>query len=317
MTTKKIHPNIFVYFLLLLVPLFWGGAFGTAKHIITEIPPFTAAGIRFGIAGVILVIITVLKREWKWILLRKSWRGLFMMAMTGIFSYNAFFFIGLHYTSAINGSLIIAASPIFITIGAVLFLKEKWNKLHGAGLLISLAGVLLVIANGSLKLLFSFTFNLGDILFLAALLSWVIHGLIGKAVMRNVSPLFTTAATTIIGSIFLLICSLFENGWQHIAKMSTQSWIEMIYLIVFASVIAFFLWNMGVQKIGASKAGIYMNLVPINAAWISVVFYGSTMTWVHAIGIVLVIIGVYLVTFGGGNRIRMLQKQNSKMTLNQ
>ncbi|MFD2655216.1 DMT family transporter [Gracilibacillus thailandensis] len=288
-----------IYFLLFLVPLFWGGAFGTAQHVITEISPLIAATLRFGSAGLLLLIIVLLRGEWNWKVLRRRWFGLFLMAITGIFSYNAFFFIALKYTNAVNGSLIMATSPVFITLGAIFFLSEIWNKRLGVGLFLSLTGVVLVIMQGSFQTLLSLSFNKGDLLFMAALASWVIHGLIGKIVMQGqgVSPLFTTTITTLIGSIFLAIGSFFDGEWKAVLAMSGQSWLEMIYMVVFATVIGFLLWNMGIHQIGASKASIYMNLVPINAGWIAVVLYGESVKWEQLFGMLLVITGVFIVTY--------------------
>jgi drug/metabolite transporter (DMT)-like permease len=288
-----------IYFLLFLVPLFWGGAFGTAQHVITEISPLIAATLRFGSAGLLLLIIVLLRGEWNWKVLRRRWFGLFLMAITGIFSYNAFFFIALKYTNAVNGSLIMATSPVFITLGAIFFLSEIWNKRLGVGLFLSLTGVVLVIMQGSFQTLLSLSFNKGDLLFMAALASWVIHGLIGKVVMQGqgVSPLFTTTITTLIGSIFLAIGSFFDGEWKAVLAMSGQSWLEMIYMVVFATVIGFLLWNMGIHQIGASKASIYMNLVPINAGWIAVVLYGESVKWEQLFGMILVITGVFIVTY--------------------
>ncbi|HWO74616.1 MAG TPA: DMT family transporter [Bacillus sp. (in: firmicutes)] len=288
--------KVSIYFLLLLVPLFWGGAFGAAKHVITEIPPITAATLRFGSAGLILFAIAVLRSEWKMDVLKKQWPGLLMMALTGIFGYNAFFFMALDYTSAINGSLIMATTPVFVTLGAVLFFNESWNRRLGLGLLLSLIGVLIVIFKGTFKTIASLTFNEGDLLFVAGLISWVTHGLIGKSVMKGASPLFTTTITTLFGSCFLAVCSLFEGGWGKVLHMSGQSWMEMLFMIVCSTVVAFFLWNKGIHQIGASKSSMYMNLVPINAAWIALLFYGSVITWQQLVGMVMVIIGVYIST---------------------
>lgn len=163
-------PSNRIYFILLLVPLFWGGAFGAAKHVITEIsPPITAATIRFGLAGIILLGLVFLKSAWKWQVIKQKWLGLGGMALTGIFGYNALFFIALEHTSAINGSLIMATTPVFLTLGTVLFFKESWNARIAIGLFLSWFGVFLVIIKGSWHILISLSFNLGDLLFLAAL----------------------------------------------------------------------------------------------------------------------------------------------------
>ncbi|HLS59992.1 MAG TPA: DMT family transporter [Virgibacillus sp.] len=292
----KSEQSVAIYFWLLLAPLFWGGAFVAAEHVITEVPPITAAALRFGVAGLILLILVVWRGQVNFNGIMKQWVPLFLMALTGIFGYNLFFFIGLDMTSAINGSLIMATSPVFMTIGAVLFLHEEWNKRVGLGLILSLLGVLVVISQGSLATIVQLDFNRGDLLFIGGLICWVSHGLLGKMVMREVSPLITTTVTTIIGSILLVVTSVIENGWQTVPQMSLQGWGEMLFMVICSSVIAFLVWNQGIQQVGASKASIYMNLVPVSTALIAVFIYGSVITVTQMLGMLIVIIGIYVVT---------------------
>jgi drug/metabolite transporter (DMT)-like permease len=301
-TDQQQNPNekahLAIYGLLFLVPLFWGGSFGAAKHVITEIPPLTTAAIRFGSAGLILLVWVMLKHQWNWKMIRERWMGLLMMSITGIFAYNALFFFGLKYTSAINGSLIMATSPVLITVGAVVFLKESFSRKLFIGMALSLSGVFVVITKASPHVLLALSFNIGDLLFIAAVTSWAVYGLLGRSVMQGISPLLTTTVTTLFGSVLLLISSLVENGWQHVPYASGQTWLEMAYMTVLATVVAFALWNLGVHRVGAGKASAYMNLVPINAAWISALFYDADITWVQLAGMVMVISGVYLTTIG-------------------
>ena len=153
-----------MYLLMLLVPMFWGGAFATAKHVITEVPPLVAATLRFGITGIILVTFITIQKEWQWQVIRNRWKGLLFIGFIGIFGYNALFFTALKFTSATNGALIIAAVPVFTMLGAVLLGKEKWNNKSGIGLALSMIGVIIVIVKGSLSDLFALSFNLEDIL---------------------------------------------------------------------------------------------------------------------------------------------------------
>lgn len=292
----KSEQSIAIYFWLLLTPLFWGGAFVAAEHVITEIPPITAATLRFGIAGLILLVVVVLRGQKNLNAIRKQWVPLFFMAITGIFGYNLFFFTGLDMTSAINGSLIMATSPVFMTLGAVVLLREEWNKRVGFGLTLSLLGVIIVLSQGSLSTLLELDFNRGDLLFIGGLICWVLHGLLGKIVMREVSPLVTTTVTTLIGSIVLGITSFTEKGWGTVLYMSSQGWSEILFMIICSSVIAFLVWNQGIQQVGAGKASIYMNLVPICTALIAVFIYGSIITATQVVGMVIVVIGVYVVT---------------------
>ncbi|MGG2065790.1 DMT family transporter [Bacillus sp. S14(2024)] len=285
-----------MYWLMLLVPLFWGGSFSTAEHVVTEIPALVAATLRFAIAGVVLMIYVTIKSEWDIKALKKRWKGLLLVSLTGIFGYNAFFFLGLNYTSAINGSLIIATMPVFVTLGAILFLNETWNSKVGISLVLSLVGVVFVITKGSLDTFLSLSFNIGDLLFIAALTCGVLYGLVGKLVMKDVSPLFATTIMTVMGSVFLAISSLFEGGWGKVLNFSMQGWVEIFYMIICGTLVGYIIFNKGVEQIGASKASIYLNLTPIVTTLISVLLYGSTITWKQIIGMVMVLIGVYIAT---------------------
>ncbi|HLR52209.1 MAG TPA: EamA family transporter [Candidatus Avamphibacillus sp.] len=293
----KNEQSVAIYLWLLLVPFFWGGAFVAAEHLVTELPPITAATLRFGLAGVILMIIVFIQGKFDIGSVKKQWLPLLLMAITGIFGYNLFFFIGLNLTSAINGSLIVATSPVLLTLGAVIFLNERWNKELGLGLVLSLIGVTIVISEGSLDILTSLAFNKGDLLFLGGLICWVAHGLLGKVAMRDVSPIVTTMMTTFIGAALLGVCSIFEKGWGGVPQLSLQAWGEMAFMVICSSVIGFLLWNDGIKQIGASKSSIYMNLVPINTALIAVFIYGSSLTIPQIFGMIMVLAGVYLVTF--------------------
>ncbi|KMY31935.1 membrane protein [Lysinibacillus xylanilyticus] len=285
-----------MYLLMLLVPLFWGGAFATAKHVITEVPPLVAATLRFGITGIILVIITTIQKEWLWQVIRNRWKGLLFIGFVGIFGYNAFFFTALKYTSATNGALIIAALPVFTMLGAVIFGKEKWNNKAGTGLALSMIGVIIVIVKGSLSDLFSLAFNLGDLLFVGALLCGVIYALMGESMLKSIPVILSNTIMMLSGAVFLAISTVFEGGWSQVVSMSVQSWIEMFYMVVCGTLIGYVIFNKGVESLGGSKASLYLNLTPIVATLLAVIAYGSSITLIQIVGMVMVLVGVYIAT---------------------
>lgn len=302
---KKINR---MYVIMLLVPLFWGGSFATAEHVITEIPPITAATIRFSLAGCILIGIVFMKSEWHTSLLLKNWKGLLFVSLTGIVGYNVFFFMGLNYTSTLNGSLIIATMPVFVTLGAILFFKESWSIKVGISLALSLVGVIVVITGGSMNILMSLSFNKGDLLFIAALTCGVLYSLTGKKVMSGVSPLLTTMSMTVLGTVFLVGLSLYEDGWRKVATLSLQGWIEMLYMVVCGTLVGYIVFNKGVEELGASKASMYLNLTPIVATGISVVLYGAAVTWQQIVGMIIVLIGVYIATVQSNKDIKKFSR---------
>jgi len=297
-----------MYIIMLLVPLFWGGSFATAEHVITEIPPITAATIRFGLAGCILIGIVFMKSEWNTSLLLKNWQGLLFVSLTGIFGYNVFFFMGLNYTSTLNGSLIIATMPVFVTLGAILLFKESWSIKVGISLILSLVGVIVVITSGSMHILMSLSFNKGDLLFIAALTCGVLYSLTGKKVMSGVSPLLTTMSMTVLGTVFLAGLSLYEDGWRKVATLSLQGWIEILYMVICGTLVGYIVFNKGVEELGASKASMYLNLTPIVATGISVVLYGAAVTWQQIVGMIIVLIGVYIATVQSNKGIKKFSR---------
>ncbi|MDT8901713.1 DMT family transporter [Anaeroselena agilis] len=285
-----------IYFILLFVPLFWGGAFGVTKHVVAEIPPLTTAAVRFFLAGLLMTAWVAARGEWDWAPLKRRWGGVLLLALTGVFLYNIFFTVGMKYTSAINGALVIVVNPVTTAIVAVTLLGEPWSWRLVAGVALAFLGVLTTITRGSVETLAALSFSGGDLLMVGGVISWTAYTTIGKVVMKDVPPLLATSASTLAGSVLLLAATLAEDGWARLPAVSAQVAWEMVYLIVFPTVVAFFLYNVGIKRIGASRASAYINLMPVNAIWIAAVFYGETVTLAHLAGAALIISGLLLIT---------------------
>ena len=283
---------------MLLAPLFWGGAFGSTKHVLTELPPLTIAAVRFLCAGMLMTLWACWRGEWDWPAVRNSWLGLLGLGIVGIFGYNALFNIGMQYTSAINGALVIVANPVTTSLVAALFLGEHWSFRQGLGASLSFLGVLTVITQGDLSTLFSLSLNKGDLILLAAVLTWTGYASLGKIVMRRISPTLATAVSMVVGGFLLLLASLAERGWAKLLGISWQVAAELAYLAIFASFIAFLVFNVGVREIGAGKASAYINLMPVAAVLIAALLYGEVVTRAHVIGMLFVMTGVLLTTRG-------------------
>lgn len=285
-----------IYFVMLLVPLFWGGAFATTKHVVGELPPLTTSALRFGLAGLLMAGWLACQGGWDWTLIRRRWLGLTGLGITGIFFYNFFFSIAMQYTSAINGALVVVVNPVTTALVAVTLLGEPWSWRLGAGLVLSFVGVLVTITQGSLAVLANMAFNYGDLLLVGGVISWTTYTSLGKLVMKEVPAMLATTVSTLIGSLLLAAASLYEHGWHKVADMSGQTAAEMVYLILFATIAAYFLFNLGIKRIGASRASAYINLMPPNAIWIAAVLYGEKVTLLHLAGAALIVSGVLLIT---------------------
>ncbi len=289
-----------VYLLLVLVAFSWGGAFTAAKLALRELPPFSVATLRFALASLILMAILWKQEGFTNKIQRNDYYWLLLLGLTGIFGYNALFFEALKHTTAVNGALIIAANPMATAILSTLLTREKLTKQQVVGILVSFTGVLFVIAKGSLSVVRDLSFNFGDLLLVGAMLCWAVYSIAGKRVMGKFSPLAATTFACIIGTLALAPFMVREIMLAQWNNPTWLSWSAIIYMAVFASVMGFVWWNQGVAQIGASRAAVFINLVPIAAMSIAAVS-GEAITLPQFLGAVLVISGVYLTSVKRAN----------------
>jgi drug/metabolite transporter (DMT)-like permease len=286
-----------IYVILLLVPIFWGGAFATTKHVLTELSPITTSAIRFMIAGLLMLLWSGWRRELDWVAIKQNFLSLLVLGATGVFSYNYFFATGLQYTSAVTSALIIVINPAITTCIACFFMGEPRNWRTLLGVILSLLGVSLVISKGSLSVLTQMSIGVGEVYMFGAVASWVAYTLMVKKLTRKVGASVVTAVSTVFGAIMLLIISVISEGqWGKTLDLSNQIQLELLYLSVCATFVAFLLFNWGIQRIGATKASAYINLMPVNALWIAALLYGEKISVYHLIGMTLTITGVFITT---------------------
>lgn len=261
------------------------------------LPPFTIGAIRFTIAGLIFVI---------WILAKKKKlpRGdknfyftLLLVSLTGIVFYNSILYLGLRYTSVINGTIINSFNPIPTILLAVIILKEKINWSNISGAILSIVGVFLIMSSGSLTTISKF--SMGDIIILLNTFVWALFSVLGKKVMKVMSPLETVAFTTLMGLPFLWIISSFELHANQVNSLPGSAIAMLVFLGIFASFLAFIWWYKGVQDFGASGAAIFYNLIPLYVLIISSVFLKEPIYSYQIIGGGLIIAGVLLSTLYG------------------
>jgi drug/metabolite transporter (DMT)-like permease len=283
-----------VYIKLLLTSLFWGGTFIAGKLIVGTVRPFSAAFLRFAIASCLLLLLTWRREGNLPSINRTQFIALFLLGMTGVFAYNAFFFKGLHFVSAGRASLIVANNPVFITLFAALFFKERLRWIKVAGILLSVTGALIVISRGNWGELMKGGIGWGEILIFGCVASWVSYSLVGKAVMGSLSPLVSVSYSSLIGAVALLVPALAEGMAPKLLHYSTLDWGCLSYLGVFGTVLGFVWYYEGIQALGPTKAGQFINFVPISAILLASLILGEPVTFSLLVGAAFVISGVYL-----------------------
>jgi len=283
-----------IYAKLLLTAIFWGGAFIAGRFVSQNIGAFSIAFLRFATASILLILLTW-KIEGKLPPLKKfQIIPVILLGMTGIFAYNVMFFKGLKIIEAGRASLIIATCPIFITVSSACFLKERINLVKALGITISVSGAIIVISKGKPLEIFGGNLGRGELYIFCCVLSWTAYSLIGKAVMNGLSPLVSVSYSAAVGAIALSIPAYFEGLMQNIRYHSIMDWLCILYLSIFGTVIGFVWYYQGVKHIGPTKAGLFINFVPIFAILLAFLILREAITVSLLIGAVLVITGVYL-----------------------
>ncbi len=282
-----------IYVKLLLTAIFWGGTFVAGRSLAQNVGPFSAAFFRFATASVFLVCLTW-KIEGKLSVLKRSQiLPVFLLGMTGVFCNSLFFFKGLKLIEASRAAIIIANNPIFIALFAAVFFKEKLNAVKTAGILISVSGAIVAISRGNLGGLLQGNLGWGEFYIFLSVASWVVFSLLGKAVMSGLSPLASVTYSSITGTILLLLPA-FREGLTNCIYYSMSDWWNIFYLGFFGTVLGLVWFYEGINQIGPTKAGLFINFVPISAILLAHLILGEPLTISLLIGTLLVTTGVYL-----------------------
>ena len=283
-----------IYLKLLLTAFFWGGTFIAGKAIAGRVDPYSAAFLRFAIASIFLLAI-VLRTEGR---LPGIGPGqgvsIFLAGLTGIFAYNIFFFSGLNLINANRASLIIATNPIFISLASALLFKERLTAFKLFGLILSVSGAIVIISGGDLSQLLSTGVGRGELAIFGCVVSWVSYSILGKPLMKAFSPLVAVCYSSLAGTALLLAPALYKGMVFQIPGYGIQDWGALFYLGFFGTVLGFYWYYQGIQQIGPTKSGVFINFVPVSALILAYFILYEAVTREIIVGAALVVTGVYL-----------------------
>ncbi|WP_078427465.1 DMT family transporter [Alkalihalobacterium alkalinitrilicum] len=283
----------FYFGLLLLTSFLWAGNFIVGKWLVGHASPMTLTTLRWLIAVLCLLPI-VWSVEKKLLPSRKAVLPLLLMGLTGVVLFNLLQFMALEHTSASNVGLISTLIALSIAFFSFVFLREKLTFFQIAAMFLSLFGVLVVLTNGNGQLLFALQFNLGDVFMIGAVCIWGIYVVLSKWAMNYTSPMMATLYSGIFGLLILFPFNLSDFTVTNINATFVYS---ILYTGAISTVVCIVLWNIGVKKLGATTAGLFLNFNPIFTVILAFLLLGERMTLIQITGSVIVITGCYLFTY--------------------
>lgn len=279
--------------LMLVTSLLWGGNFVVAKTLVAHASPMTLTMVRWLIAVIVLLPL-VWWKEKKLVPAKSALVPLFLMGITGVALFNIFQFLALERTTSTNAGLISTMNTMSIALFSFAFLKEKINGLQLLAMILSLFGVVLVLSKGDWQQLLNFQLNTGDLWMVAAVCVWGLYSVCSKWAMKTTSPLMATLYAGLLGVLILVPFTITDFTFS---KIDSSFILSILYTGVISTVVCMVLWNIGVQQLGATTSGIFLNFNPIFTALLAFLFIGEQLSWLQGIGGIIVIMGCYLFTY--------------------
>jgi drug/metabolite transporter (DMT)-like permease len=294
-------PLARVYLLLVLATLLWGGGPVAGKLGLGAIPPITMGLLRFGLAAAALLAL-----HWRRL---PAWRSLsrhdlWMLLGLGIFGAflnHVLFFAGLLFAPASHGALIAPTTvPIWTVLLAAWVGGERVTRAQALGLLVCLAGVALVVQPGAGETGSTWPVLQGDLLLALSSAAWSIYSVLSKMAMRRLSSEATLTYGMCVGCLFLAATAMIERPWVVVPRAPLLAWGTVLYLTVAMTLLAFFWWNLALQRLGAGRTAVFTNLVPIFGVGLAWLILGERLSRLQLAGGALALAGVWLCQGTGG-----------------
>jgi len=282
-----------IYLLMFISTWFWAGAFVAGKYCAPYIPPFTLVFLRFLMAAAVLkAAMETVPIEKKYKMQKGDIKLQIILGALGMFGYHVLFFASLHYTTAINASIIAAANPMLtVLLGTVVF-KQYMTKQIVAGVLLSFAGVFMTITGLNWEVISSLTFNSGDLLMLAAILLWCTFLLLSRK--SAVPPIRLTLNNFTIAAALSFPLFLLESPLSWVFAATPAAWISVVYMAICPSVFSYCVMQISVKELGAQRTSVFANFVPAFSMILAVLILGENFEIMKLLTMILIVTGVII-----------------------
>lgn len=298
MQENKQLSNRRVYIMMVFSSLLTSGAYIAGKLAVLQFPPLALTFYRFLFALPLIFVVLYIYQPDNWLPKKHEMPYIVLLGAIGIFVYHALFFSALKHTTAINSSLVAAINPILVALLSFFVLGDQIPWPRALGIILSFAGVLLTITNGNWKLLINMNLNFGDIIMFLAVCIWAVYSVFNRKVMIQfeITPLKLTAYCFLVGVIISFPFYLAQKPSTYLIHTTASGWLSVCYLAVCSSVLAYLFYNIAIRKVGAARAAVFANLVPVFTIIQSIIFLRESFGWFKFLSTVLIISGVFLTT---------------------
>lgn len=281
------------YLILAIAPLCWAGNIVLARGVIDMIMPLSLAFWRWAVAFLILLPFAWRYAVADWGMVVRHWKIILFLSLTGVTCFNTLLYTAVHTTTAINGALIQTAMPAVIILISLIAFKETVTKRQLFGVALCVLGAGLVVLRGDFSAFFTLALAKGDVLMMVAVVIYALY----SAFLRwrpNIHPMSFLIYTFGVGALGLLPLYLWETSGAIPLALNINTVSSILYVAAFPSIIAYLCWNHGVAVIGANRAGLFINLIPVFASILAIFWLGELVKIFHIIGMAFIFVGMVL-----------------------
>lgn len=279
--------------------LFWSGNYILGRTVIETFPPIALAFWRWLLAWLILMPFAWGPMRQSWPIIRRYWPRLTALGLMAVPCYNTMVYFAFHTTTTINAAVLNSTMPLAIVVMAWALFRERLTWLQTAGVGISLVGVLWIVARGDLASLLQLEVTPGDFWVIGAVLVYALYMVLLRLRPAGLGGLAFLGVSVTVGVIALLPAFLIELTFTGPPELTWTNGLSVVYMAIFASILAYVFWNHATATIGAAKTGVFIHLMPVITTILALLFLDENLHWFHVAGMAGVLAGVVLVTRGG------------------
>jgi drug/metabolite transporter (DMT)-like permease len=273
---------------LLGATLFWAGNYVVGAHAVESLDPVSLVLLRWTIAAGPLLLIAHLVERPDWRAVLRAWPWVLGSSALGLLGYNLLLYTALQHTDAFSASLINAFNPALITLAAAVVLRERLTPLAVAGVGIALVGVLVVLSKGDLASLTTGGFGAGEALMVGAIVAWTGYTVLARR-GPALPPVTSSAAQAVVAAVVMAVVAACSGGVTLPSGGPTIA--ATLYIAIFPSVLSYLLWNRALIVVPAAGAGVFLNLITVFTAILTIAL-GQPWTGAQLLGGAVVIGGV-------------------------
>jgi drug/metabolite transporter (DMT)-like permease len=277
---------------LIAAVLLWSGNFIVGRGMRTALSPLSINFWRWTIALAVLLPFTMPHIRRHWPAIAKHWKLIALLGVTGIACFQTIVYIALTETTAFSAMLLLSLAPIAIGVSSHLLLGERMSRMQRAGIAASTVGAAVLVSHGSGETMANFRFGGGELWMVLAVGVWTIYSLMVKRLPRELPQPAALAAAAAVGVAVMLPVYMMLPVHENLFALPRPAQTGLLYIGLLASAPPFILWNRGVAAMGASQAGVFLNLMPLFGALMGFVFLGEHLQPYQVAGAAFIFAGI-------------------------